>query len=241
MLLCIWNLALQPFTRTRTFDQPFPFTLSLDSTVAASTSTMPCTPAQTTCAQQAFAPLILWAHFQPESVVQMASSKLPWHQTYPLHMDGIPAGGVVLPPAPTSLPDTQVAAPVDPRMKRPKPQKCRERVRLSIKESFGTSRWTLRSNACKRFQVMTSFSYSVTPSYQEFVRVYANQHLNMKVTYTRQIKGTFVEACEAVRMFPCTTEIFLTSDYFLRWENDSPFSRKSSLMVGPPRTWSKTI
>lgn len=120
MLLCIWNLALRLFTRTRTFDQPFPFTLSLDSTVAASTSTMPCTPAQTTRAQQAFTPLILQARFQPESVVQMASSKLPWHQTYPLHVDGIPAGGMVLPPAPTSLPDTQVATPVDPRMKHPK-------------------------------------------------------------------------------------------------------------------------
>ena len=81
---------------------------------------MPCTPAQTTHAQRAFALLILQAHFQPESVVQMASSKLPWCQTYPLHMDGIPAGGVVLPPAPTSPPDTQVAAPVDPQMKCPK-------------------------------------------------------------------------------------------------------------------------
>ena len=62
---------------------------------------------------------------------------------------------------------------------------------------------------------MTSFFYSVTPSYQEFVRVYVNQHLNVKVTYTRQTKGTFAAACEAVCMFPCMTEILLMSDYFL--------------------------
>ena len=50
----------------------------------------------------------------------MASSKLPWHQVYPLHVDGIPSGDAVSAPAPTSLPDSQAVALLDPRMKRPK-------------------------------------------------------------------------------------------------------------------------
>ena len=45
---------------------------------------------------------------------------------------------------------------------------------------------------------MTSFSYSVTSSHQEFARVYVNQHLNVKLTYTKQVKWKFAEACEVV-------------------------------------------
>lgn len=81
---------------------------------------MPRTQAPNTRAQRVFAPLILRARFQPESVVQMASSKLPWRQVYPLHVDGIPAGDAVSAPTPTSLLDNQAVALLDPRMKRPK-------------------------------------------------------------------------------------------------------------------------
>lgn len=45
---------------------------------------------------------------------------------------------------------------------------------------------------------MTFFSYSVTSSRQEFARVYANKHLNVKFTYTKQAKGKFAEACDVV-------------------------------------------
>lgn len=79
------------------------------------TCAMPRTQASNTRAQRAFAPLIVRGRFRPECVALSTPLALPWHKTFPPHVEGIPAVDAI----PTSHPALAVGHSPIQKMKRP--------------------------------------------------------------------------------------------------------------------------